>query len=272
MPVQLIRQKRLYQQIAEQICELVASGELPPGSRLPGEKDLARTLGVSRPSLREALIVLETVEIVEVVNGAGSFVRADADPVRRLPWRHEDYGPGPLEQFRARAILEPELAAEAARQITTAEIEDLVAIVRRIAAHLRSASRVTADHFLFHEKVALASRNQVLALVVRDLLTRTQTERTWQTVRTRVDTAENLQKGLAFRHLLIERLRVRDARAARALMRRHLDRVGGLYFGDDYRRAGSGAGPKRAEADAGSQGRPGIAEAGKGWPEPGPTY
>jgi len=245
--VQLIRQKRLYQQIAEHICALVAAGEMAPGSRLPGEKELARTLGVSRPSLREALIVLETAEIVEVVNGAGSFVRADADPAR-LPWRNGDYGPGPLEQFRARAILEPELAAEAAHQITRPEIDALAALVERIARQLRSATRVTPDHFTFHEKLAAASRNQVLAQVVRDLLARTQTERTWQTVRSRVDTAANLQAGLAFRHQLLERLRAGDARASRRLMRRHLDRIGGLYFGEDYRRAAERPGHPAADA------------------------
>ncbi len=59
MPFQSIEPRRLYRQIADQIRALIASGEFPAGSRLPPERDLAKQLGVSRPSVREALIALE---------------------------------------------------------------------------------------------------------------------------------------------------------------------------------------------------------------------
>ncbi|MBV9489116.1 MAG: FadR family transcriptional regulator, partial [Verrucomicrobia bacterium] len=59
MPIQVIEPRRLYVQIADQIRSLIKAGEFPPGSRLPAERELARRLGVSRPSVREALIALE---------------------------------------------------------------------------------------------------------------------------------------------------------------------------------------------------------------------
>ena len=59
MPFQSIEPRRLYRQIADQIRALIKSGEFPAGARLPPERDLAKQLGVSRPSVREALIALE---------------------------------------------------------------------------------------------------------------------------------------------------------------------------------------------------------------------
>ena len=68
--------RRLYQQIADQIRTLIREGNFPVGSRLPPERDLAQQLGVSRPSVREALIALEVEGSVEVRMGAGVYVCA----------------------------------------------------------------------------------------------------------------------------------------------------------------------------------------------------
>src|SRR6266478_8908593 len=75
MPFQSIEPRRLYRQIADQIRGLIRSGEFPAGSRLPPERDLARQLGVSRPSVREALIALEVAGLVEVRIGSGIYVQ-----------------------------------------------------------------------------------------------------------------------------------------------------------------------------------------------------
>ena len=66
--------RRLYQQIADQIRSLILDGNFPVGARLPPERDLAHQLGVSRPSVREALIALEVQGSVEVRMGAGVYV------------------------------------------------------------------------------------------------------------------------------------------------------------------------------------------------------
>jgi len=82
MPIQSIEPRRLYRQIADQIRALIRSREFPPGTRLPPERDLARQLGVSRPSVREALIALEVEGLVEVRIGSGIYVlgpRADGE-------------------------------------------------------------------------------------------------------------------------------------------------------------------------------------------------
>src|ERR1700742_4999805 len=74
MPFQAVATQRLYEQVAGQVTELVARGEFKPGDRLPPERDLAKMLAVSRPTVREAMIALEIAGLVEVRVGAGTFV------------------------------------------------------------------------------------------------------------------------------------------------------------------------------------------------------
>jgi biotin operon repressor len=99
LPLQAVEPRRLYRQIAEQIAQLIASGEFLPGSRLPAERELAASLGVSRASVREAIISLEIGGLVEVRVGTGIFVAATAAPRGSAT----DEGPGPFELLDARA-------------------------------------------------------------------------------------------------------------------------------------------------------------------------
>ncbi len=239
MLVKPIRQKRIYQQIAEQLFRLISGGEFAVGERLPGEHELARQLGVSRPSVREALIVLEAAAVIEIVNGAGSFVRPPSKSFRSFPWEQEDAGPGPLEQFRARYILEPELAAEAARFITDEEIAEIEDLYERINVQIAKEPKLHAEHMQFHQKVAAAARNPFLAQVVDELLAVSRSGEVWKTVRARIDTIESLAKGQRVRKQLIAALKRRDGRAARAVLRRHFMRTGKMCFGDDFERVGS---------------------------------
>src|SRR6218665_2184855 len=118
MPLQTVEPQRLYRQIAEQLRKLIAGGEFAPGSRLPAERDLAKQLGVSRPSVREALIALEVEGWVEVLTGSGVYVldrtgavakagAAGAAKIAPDEW-------GPLELIRARRVVEGEIASMAA--------------------------------------------------------------------------------------------------------------------------------------------------------------
>ena len=107
MPLQTVSPQRLYRQIADQIRQLMASGEFALGSRLPAERDLALQLGVSRPSVREALIALEVEGMIEVRTGSGIYVQniqapnaiAQAANDATTEW-------GPLEVMSARILVE----------------------------------------------------------------------------------------------------------------------------------------------------------------------
>src|SRR3954464_15165865 len=115
MPLQALEPQRLYRQIAEQLRALITSGGFKRGERLPAERDLAKQLGVSRPSVREALIALEVEGWVEVRTGAGVFVLERG--VRKIETRKKvpDNEWGPLEILRARRVIEGEIAALAAQ-------------------------------------------------------------------------------------------------------------------------------------------------------------
>src|SRR3954471_2375500 len=98
MPLQAIEPSRLYRQIAEQLRGLIAGGEFVAGTRLPAERDLARQLGVSRPSVREAIIALEVEGWVEVRTGSGIYVqeagrRSGAIATRKRSAPGADWGP-----------------------------------------------------------------------------------------------------------------------------------------------------------------------------------
>src|SRR5258706_9865686 len=114
MPIQAVDDRRLYRHIADQLTRLITSGEFRRGERLPSERDLAVQLGVSRPSVREALIALEIQGLVEVRVGAGIFVARSERPAT-VPINE---GQGPFELLRARWLIEGEIAALAAREGT----------------------------------------------------------------------------------------------------------------------------------------------------------
>jgi DNA-binding FadR family transcriptional regulator len=92
LPLQAVEPKRLYRQIADQLAQLIASGEFPSGSRLPAERELAASLGVSRTSVREAIISLEMTGLVEGEIAALAATVAsdeDAEALRRSVERIE---------------------------------------------------------------------------------------------------------------------------------------------------------------------------------------
>src|ERR1700676_5332353 len=117
MPIHSIEPRRLYRQIADQIRTLIRAGEYVAGKRLPPERDLARQLGVSRPSVREALIALEVEGYVEVRVGSGVYVIGAARAARAEPLPADS---GPFELIRARWLIEAECAALAAKSATKA--------------------------------------------------------------------------------------------------------------------------------------------------------
>ena len=139
MPFQSIEPRRLYRQIADQIRSLIKSGEFPAGARLPPERDLAKQLGVSRPSVREALIALEVEGLVEVRIGSGIYVQPVGDD-KAAQAGHEAEA-GPFELLRARYIIEAECAALAAKSAKTPQLQAISEALDEMQQEMQ-----TADH------------------------------------------------------------------------------------------------------------------------------
>ena len=144
MAFRVIQSRRLYQEIALQIKAHIESGEFAVGSRLPSEPELAQTMKVSRPSVREALIALEVEGLVEVRPGAGVFV---CEPQRPFPYHASNEGP--LELMRARIAIEGETAAMAARQMRDEDIRELERILETmIPDNPQGSYFLRTEHFI----------------------------------------------------------------------------------------------------------------------------
>jgi DNA-binding FadR family transcriptional regulator len=232
--MRVLRPQRVYEQIADQIKSLIRSEDLQPGDRLPAERDLAQRLGVSRPSVREAMIALDAAGYIDVRIGEGTFVNHPARPNPAFPLNYEfDPGPGPLEQFQARRLIEPDLAFRAAVSATEQEIKVLSSIVdemARVCPNLGDFDdRLAYD---FHISLARSARNGVLSSVVEQLWDLRRSEM-WLHLRRRVVNAESRWKALEQRQAILDALKCRDSRGARSAMIDLLERAGRQYFGDD---------------------------------------
>ena len=223
MPLQAVEPRRLYRQIADQLRQLISAGEYQPGTRLPAERDLARQLGVSRPSAREALIALEVEGWVEVRTGSGVYVldRTQTRENARASLPSTEWGP--LELIRARRVIEGEIASVAA---TRARRRDIAAMEAALTAMEQDAERgvmpLDGDR-AFHTAVVQACDNAVLTETVQGfwdarrgpLFTRLggyfETERSWRA-------------ALAEHRAVVDAIRAHDPAAARSAMQRHLDK------------------------------------------------
>ena len=173
MPLQTVEPQRLYRQIAGQLRTLIAAGEFSPGGRLPAERDLAKQLGVSRPSVREALIALEVEGGIDVRTGSGIYVwTADAvnGGAAAKAQDHDQGEWGPLELMRARELVEGEVAALAARNARRTQIAAIASALTQMREEAGAGIVPREGDEAFHTAVAQACGNEVLRDTVQRLL------------------------------------------------------------------------------------------------------
>jgi GntR family transcriptional repressor for pyruvate dehydrogenase complex len=216
MPIQSIEPRRLYRQIADQLRGLIERGEYAVGMRLPAERDLALQLGVSRPSVREALIALEVERLVEVRMGSGVYVLPLAG-ARARPVSAE----GPLETIRARALIERELAAHAAVSMKKAQIAGLrnaIALMRHEVD--RGHAPVDGDR-LFHLRIAESADNSVLTRIVSELFDERHNVLAAQ-LGNHFESSRSWSAAIAEHTAVVDAIASRTPEAARAAMAAHL--------------------------------------------------
>ena len=234
MPLQAVESSRLYRQIAEQLRGLISAGEFDAGTRLPAERDLAKQLGVSRPSVREALIALEVEGWVEVRTGSGIYVQP--------PQQRNGHGAGangadwgPLQVMQARELVEGEVAALAARHAKRAHVAEMAGAIQRMHDDVAAGIEPRAGDEAFHTAIAQACGNEVLSDTVRSY---------WSArhgpLFTRLgDYFENpasWNAALVEHAAVLEAIRARDAQAARDAMHQHLKKATSRYSAS-WRRA-----------------------------------
>ncbi len=159
-------EQKPYQKIADQLRAYIAQGDFSAGSRLPPERDLTQLLGVSRPSLREALVALEIEGAVEIKMGSGVYVRKPptaAQPTR-LP-----LGESPSELMQARALIEGESVVLACLHGKKSDHRYLQACIDAMRASIAQGQAPLEDDRKFHQRLAKMSGNGALVRIITTL-------------------------------------------------------------------------------------------------------
>jgi DNA-binding FadR family transcriptional regulator len=219
LPLEVLAPRRLYRQIADQLRQLIDEGEYPVGSRLPPERELAEKLGVSRPTVREALIALDVEGRIRIKVGSGITV-IEQHPAAIVP--PCDQVAGPFELLSARAFVESAVAEEAARVAADEDIARLDSLLAEAEGRLSWDAWIILDR-QFHVGVAATLGNAVLVRCVGDLFD--------QRINPYFERlARHMENPTTWRAAHEEHRAVRDAIAAhdpqraRAAMRAHLER------------------------------------------------
>ena len=198
----------------QQVRDLIATGELTPGSRLPPEAELADALGTSRSTVREAVRALVTARVLDVRRGDGTYVTSLRPELllegigAAADLMHDDFT---LELVQVRRILEPAATAMAASRINEAVLDELEACLHRMSEAPSQDELVQFDA-QFHELVARAAGNETLASMLNGVSSRTSRARVWRGV---VEAGAKERTILEHAEILAA-LRARDPRLAEA--------------------------------------------------------
>jgi DNA-binding FadR family transcriptional regulator len=212
-------EKRLYHTVARSILDMIESGSYPPGTRLPGERELAARFGVSRVVVREAEISLEAVGRVEIKVGSGVYV---LDPLTSNELSLPNVTAFELTQTRL--LFESECAAQAALIITDEQIERLEQTIKRMAEVSHDSPEGEEADRDFHLLIAQASGNQANVFFLNTL---------WR-MRNEIDAVsrvysavchEDAQHRVDEHSEVMEALRQRNPDMARAAMQGHFARL-----------------------------------------------
>ena len=158
-----IRPKKISEEIVQQIKELISKGELRPGERIPSERDMAALLGVSRPSVREAIMVLEAMGLIESRQGGGTYVRSLtetslADPLTTMV----EKDPSLLHALvEVRMGLESWAAFLAASKATEDELETLFKLIKEMESQSGSGGWDPEVDAQFHYTITMATHNTI---------------------------------------------------------------------------------------------------------------
>jgi GntR family transcriptional regulator, transcriptional repressor for pyruvate dehydrogenase complex len=247
MALEAIQKGRLYSQIADRLCELIRAGDYPPGSFLPSERELAAALEVSRSSVREALIALEVLGVVDVRVGAGmevlrvpdasatrdimaQLVRINlSEPDPELPVMLDLSAEiPPFALLQARRLVEPETAALAATHATSVQIETLRAAFARNQRDNREGSRTNPGDRQFHIAIAQASGNPAYEMLITLLLGHRYST-LFQHLQRLYTPQDMAFRSEAEHEAVLNAIIDRDADQARARMAAHLDSVIAIF-------------------------------------------
>ncbi len=227
-----VRKTRLYESVVEQIQRLIRTRKLAPGDRLPSERELAATLGIGRPSVREALRALDATGLVEVRSGQGAFLRnLSVDPylatVREsLAFLLDVKEDTLLELWEVRQGLEEQIARLTARRRTRAQLDALRRHTEEMRKRIDRPEAFVRAGVAFHRALCEAAGNAVLRTVweaIADLIEKSQ--------RKIIGIPGQPDEALRQHEKLLEAVEAGDAEMAALAMREHMAAEGARLQG-----------------------------------------
>ncbi len=182
----LEREQRLYERVVEKVMELISSGAWKPGFRLPPERELSESFGVSRTVVREAVKALEARGVLESTTGSGVSVRlADFNMVSRSLQTYMQLSRQVDFEIRlneVRRVLEVEMVALAASRITPEQCTQLHQICQQMRVSGNTAKQMAELDFRLHVTLAEATQNELFKVLLAPLINqlRDQIILTWE--------------------------------------------------------------------------------------------
>ncbi len=212
----------LSQVVADQISDLIMSGELKEGDRLPSERELAEEMGVSRTIVREAIKLLRAARLLKVRVGIGSFVTLPSrnifeEPLRRFstPERRKI-----AELIQLREVIEPPITALAAQNATQEDIANLEQALEEMQKHIANPHEYILVDNVFHNTLALATHNSLFQLIVQSVVDLLQESR-----RLAVSSPGAAERSSDHHRQILAAVKARDDEGARKAMVAHLSQI-----------------------------------------------
>ncbi|MFQ5962146.1 MAG: FadR/GntR family transcriptional regulator [Candidatus Methylomirabilales bacterium] len=216
-----VRKTKVYEDIVAQLKDLIAEGKLKPGDQLPSERELSETFQVSRASVREAIRSLESMGLIEIRQGEGTYVASSVETLLASIAFAIQHQRDPLIQvFEARKILEPAIAALAAERATAEEMGQLETILDEQARQIAEGETGVEADTRFHSALADAAKNDVLLRLNEAIV-----DRLRETRERSLQTEGRPPRSLAGHREILHAIHSKDPAQARQAMLNHLETI-----------------------------------------------
>lgn len=216
------KNERLYVRVSHEIREYLLLNDIKEGGRLPSETELSKALGVSRATVREAIVALEVSGVLAVKRNVGAVVLNLSE---ELPPQVISSEAGPFEQVQVRMLLEPEAARLAAIHRTAQQCDRMEQAIEMMVGENQAGFETEEGDMQFHLIIAKASKNSLLNSHIESLWDMRHEGKLWPQLQQSVDLNVTRTRAV-FQHMrVLESIRSQNPEGAKQAMLQHLTSV-----------------------------------------------